>query len=280
MPDNPTPADTRPIALPGHAVLALTGADALKFAQAQFMNDVAALGDGEWQWNGWLNAKGRLIALFALLRLDAQTLWLLLPDHAPAELADALKKYVFRSKLVLAVRDDLRVEGHFDAASRPDAGMAERRGDDAIALAWPGGRRIDIHPASPSGAASTDPASELRWRQADLRAGIPRLADSQSAQWTPQQLSLDSLRAYSVKKGCYPGQEIVARTHFLGQAKRGLRLLETAAEVAPGSEVGDGERVIGTVIASAGQLSLAVTALDAEPRIAGGQPAHALDFAG
>ena len=65
-------------------------------------------------------------------------------------------------------------------------------------------------------------------------------------------LSLERLRAFSVKKGCYPGQEIVARTHFLGQAKRGLVLFEADAPVAVGSEVRDGERVLGTVVSAEG----------------------------
>ena len=60
----------------------------------------------------------------------------------------------------------------------------------------------------------------------DLEHGLPRLPASQAEHWTPQQLSLERLGAFSVKKGCYPGQEIVARTHFLGKAKRGLALLE------------------------------------------------------
>ena len=72
MSDNPHPAPTQDFRLPGHAVLALAGRDAVAFAQAQFMNDVAALGDGEWHWNGWLTPKGRVIALFALLRIDAE----------------------------------------------------------------------------------------------------------------------------------------------------------------------------------------------------------------
>lgn len=267
MHHNPTP-------LNDHGVLEIAGIDALKFAQAQFMNDVAALADGEWQWNGWLNPKGRLIALFVLIRRDAETLWLLLPDHRPADLADALGKYVFRSKAKLVARGDLHVEGHWDAASSTPGSPAP----DVFALPWPGGRRIDIHPGSPIHSTDGDVEALGRWKQADFTAGIPRLDATQSAQWTPQQLSLDRLQAYSVRKGCYPGQEIVARTHFLGQAKRGLRLLEADAGIAPGSEVGDGERGIGQIVASAGNLALAVVNLEAVPREAAGSPVRALDF--
>lgn len=258
MSDKPIEAKTHPIALPEHRVLTITGPDALKFAQAQFMNDVSALADGDWQWNGWLSAKGRLIALFALLRLDAETLWLLLPDYPPADLAEALKKYVFRSKLKIALAEGLQVTGEFDAAAPAD----KRLTGDAIAGVrldgWPGGRHLLITEKTE---AATDNET-ARWREADLRAGLPRLDASQVERWTPQQLSLDRLAAYSVKKGCYPGQEIVARTHFLGQAKRGLRLLQLEQTTQPGAAIQREGRSIGELVAVAGTLALAVLPLD------------------
>ncbi len=263
MPDNPTSVESPVLPLPDHRLLALTGKDALAFAQAQFMNDVTTLADGQWQWNGWLTPKGRVVALFALLRRDAETLWLLLPDHSPDVLAEGLKKYVFRSKVAMTPRPDLHASGVWDGASGADVREFRREGDDAISIDWPGARRLDITPAR-NADTPTDDAATMRWRDTDLRRGIPRLAESQSAQWTPQQLSLDRLRAYSVKKGCYPGQEIVARTHFLGQAKRGLVLLETATGANPGDEIDSGGRVIGQVIASAGRVVQAVLPLDAE----------------
>ncbi len=259
MPDNPTEVEGGRIALPGHRILALTGVDAPKFAQAQFMNDVALLGDGEWQWNGWLNAKGRLIALFALLRLDAATLWLLLPDHPPAALAEDLRKYVFRSKVKLDVRDDLRVEGGHTGTEIP-AGRFEGDAERGLSLGWPGGRSLHVVPGTFEAASTATEAPA--WRSADLRAGLPRLEEAQSAQWTPQQLSLERLAAFSVKKGCYPGQEIVARTHFLGQAKRGLRLLEADAPLAPGADVEQAGRAIGKIASVAGRHALAVLPLE------------------
>ena len=84
-----TPPDAF-FAIPGHRVLAMEGRDALKFAQAQFTTDVQALEDGHWQWSGWLTPKGRVIALFALLRLGPEQLWLVLPDADPAALAEQL----------------------------------------------------------------------------------------------------------------------------------------------------------------------------------------------
>lgn len=249
MSDNPSPAPSEFFALSDHRLLMLGGRDCVAFAQAQFMNDVAALVPGHWQWNGWLTPKGRLVALFALVLLDGESACLVLPDADPAQLAAQLRRYVFRSKVTLTVADDLFVSGAFAPATvTGNAVAAMANGEftlDFSSDASPRTLRIG-HAASPA-----DPAACNRWKALDLASGLPRLGDAQSAQWTPQQLSLDRLRAYSVKKGCYPGQEIVARTHFLGQAKRGLVLFDADAPVAEGTEVVSAGQSIGTIVSSA-----------------------------
>lgn len=252
MSDKPDVAQAPFAALPDHHVVELQGRDALAFAQAQAMNDVGSLADRSWQWNGWLTPKGRVIALFALLRIDAETAWLLLPDSDPGEVSKSLQRFVFRSKLAIAVRDDLQVSGAF---ALPRSSTGARIAGDAetgfeLDLGGDGGpRTLRIAPA---GAATADAAAVERWRAFDLRHGLPRLARVAEPQWTPQQLSLQRLRAFSVKKGCYPGQEIVARTHFLGQAKRGLMLLETAAPADLADAVTLDDAPLGTLASTAG----------------------------
>ena len=226
------------------------------------MNDVGALRDGDWHWNGWLTAKGRVIALFALLRIDAETLWILLPDTSPATFADALRRYVFRSKVTISVRDDLRIAGRH-AASALASGNHAIEIDGAFELDLSGqlgathaGRSLRIGMALD---AVDDAAAVQAWRAADLAHGWPRLEASQCEQWTPQQLSLERLHAFSVKKGCYPGQEIVARTHFLGQAKRGLARIRSVRPFETGATlVDDAQRELGHVVSTAGDTALAV----------------------
>ena len=264
MSDNPQAPSDAFFAL-GFGVIALSGPDAAKFAHAQCMSDVAGLAEGHWQWSGWLTPKGRVIALFALLKLDARTLWLLLPDGDADALAAQLRRYVFRSKLAIEVRDDLAAGGAFRAPTRARGaaiGGDADRGIELDAGAAGGERAIRIGTTR----AAEDAGALARWRRFDLEHGLPRLEASQREQWTPQMLSLDRLRAYSVGKGCYPGQEIVARTHFLGQAKRGLALLEADRLLAPGEEVGDGMRPLGTIVSAApdaaGSMALAVLPAD------------------
>ncbi len=261
MSHNPQAASEQEFRLPGHDVLAITGRDAVAFGQAQFMNDVAALGDGQWHWNGWLTPKGRVIALFALLRHDAETLWLLLPDAGASELATKLQRFVFRSKVRLEPRDDLHAIGCFAApVIASGSTIAQVDGAFELDVGGDGGSRcLRIAPTE----AAPDAALAARWRGFDLQHGLPRLRDAQVEAWTPQQLSLDRLRAFSVKKGCYPGQEIVARTHFLGQVKRGLALLHAGGSIEEGTSVDAEGRNIGSVICVQGDTALAVIALDA-----------------
>ena len=268
MSDNPQPARDAFQTLPGYRVLALSGRDAAVFAQAQCMNDVAGLTPGHWQWNGWLTPKGRLIALFALLKFDEQALWLLLPDADPEALATQLRRYVFRSKVALAIRDDLHVASAFAAPARASGATIDGDATQGLELDFGGDGGVRALRIGKEGASTADAAFVARWTAFDLQHGLPRLDEAQSGQWTPQQLSLDRLRAYSVKKGCYPGQEIVARTHFLGQAKRGLALFEADTPLSTGSEVRDGERAIGTVVSSTGELALAVMPLERDAAVA------------
>ena len=96
------------------------------------------------------------------------------------------------------------------------------------------------------------------WRLANLRAGIPEIGAAQSEQFTPHMLNLDLLGAASVDKGCYPGQEIVARTHFRGATKRRMLRFECSGRVAAGDKVADGERDVGEVVNAIGGDLLAV----------------------
>jgi len=142
--------------------------------------------------------------------------------------------------------------------------------------------RIVQKPFSANGdAADANAANVSRWNAFDLAHGLSRLAMEQSEQWTPQMLALDRLNAYSLKKGCYPGQEIVARTHYLGQAKRGLvRIGGDGLAVA--AEIVAAGRTLGTVVSSIGDEALAVLSADrpADDWECNGSPCHELPLLG
>jgi folate-binding protein YgfZ len=272
LPDNHSLAPPPCFALPDHALIALEGVDATAFAQAQFANDVAALTPGHWQWNAWLTPKGRVIAVFALLKLAEDSILLVVPDLDAGEFTTQLQRLVFRRKLKVEAHSAMQVSGTFAAASIARNARIGMIGE-SIEIDYGDADQPRSLRISAASLATPDSQASAAWMQYDLQHGLVRLPAGQREQWTPQQLSLERLPAFSVKKGCYPGQEIVARTHFLGKAKRGLVLFEADAPVEAGMEVSDGERVIGTVVsACAGDISLALAVLPLDRSVA---PLHA-----
>lgn len=248
MPIKPEPVTNLFHPLANGGAVQLSGRDALAFAQAQFANDVALLVDDAWQWSLWLSPKGRVMALFALLRLGPESLLLWLPDVAAAQLAEQLLRFRFRSKLEITPLPHVRIAGSFAspvahglaaegsrAAITRDAGGAWQQ--IALDLGASQDRSLLLR-AETDETTAPDPGTDARWRLQDIAHGLPRLEPEQAEAYTPQMLGLDRLRAFSVKKGCYPGQEIVSRTHFLGQAKRSLLRLGLNREAEPGMRLG------------------------------------------
>ena len=226
----------RPVALTGVGVLSVQGADAEAFLQAQTMNDVAALAPGHWHWNGWLTPKGRVIALFALLRLAPDRFLAVLPDMPADAFRTALQRFVFRSKVTLADADVVAAAGIMPTPAVADAIAGDPAGGLAIGIDRDAGpRALWLLPVGQ--AAPAEPAVEAAWRAADIARGVPRLGVAQREAWTPQRLSLERLQAYSLRKGCYPGQEIVARTRYLGRLKQRTYRLHLPVDIAP--EPGD-----------------------------------------
>ena len=236
-------------------LLQVHGADAAAFLQAQVMSDAAALADGQWQWSGWLTPKGRLAAFFALYRQAADDWLLWLPDGGADALREQMQRFVFRSKVILQVREDLQVIGRLtgDSGNTLPTNLPIKNPDgDAAAmasLALDADRQAIIISGTD---AAVDPEILARWQLADLAAGVPYIgADGPaSGQFVPQWLSLQRLDAFSVKKGCYPGQEIVSRMHFLGQSKRAaFRLRGQGEPPAPLAKVLSAEgRTLGELV--------------------------------
>lgn len=262
-PNPPEPASLP--ALTGFGVVEARGPDAAAFLQAQTMNDVAALAAGHWHWNGLLTPKGRVIALFALARLAADRFLLVLPDVPADEFAAALRRFVFRRKVVLDHETGLvATAGPAPADGLPPDALRE---DGArVVLDWSGDaarRALWLLPAGDPALAPAGAGSDHAWTRADLAHGLPRLPASQREAWTPQMLSLERLGAFSLSKGCYPGQEIVARTHYLGQAKRGLARLRGEG-LSAGLELRSGDTPVGTVACALpdGSEALAIVSAD------------------
>jgi folate-binding protein YgfZ len=260
-------------------VLAIRGPDALAFSHSQLANDVKALPDGGWQWNALLSIKGRVLALMLLLRTGPQEVLLVLPRELRETTRATLARYVLRSKLTLEPDDGLHVTGVLGDRTgwhpEPPAtgGTIEQSPDGTLSIDLAGthARRLCLRPWR---TADGEDGLESTWRVADVADGIPWIVPATADAFIPQALGLERLRAFSVSKGCYPGQEIVARTHFLGRSRRVLRRFDepwsepapaagTTLRASPASDAAAAATVIATVRRVDRMLGLAV-AVDAE----------------
>ncbi len=277
----------------GWQLLDVSGVDAAAFLQRQTMNDVTALrSSGDLQWNGLLNPKGRVQALFLLLRRAENAFWLITPDLSAVGLGELLQRFVLRSRLTVEPVDDASAWGRWcpEAVGVDWASLRRAVVDEAGARfdvpAGSGARQLQITRGLPVSAIDAD--AEHHWRLDDLRCGLPRLPDEQFEQWTPQMLSLERLGAYSLRKGCYPGQEIVARTHYLGRSKRRLLRVDAEQPIDPAVEVfATGGDSAGNTICNASwrdhHTALLVSGFDyasAGMLVAGGVALRPMPFAG
>ena len=246
------------LALPNSQLVDLSGPDAARFAHAQFANDVLALKPGHWQWNAWLSPQGRVRWFFALLRPAPDRLLLWPRGGAASTLREELARFVFRAKVRPDVPEQLRATGAEEAeiftafGSCPD-GDALASHADALALRLPfGARWLLLADRAPAQAA--DATALLQWQLDDIHAGLPLLAPALQDQLLPQWLGLDRLHAFSTSKGCYPGQEVMARLHFKGGNKRWLYHVGFACDALPppgtriGSETGDAATLVDAVL--------------------------------
>ena len=188
-------------------LIELKGADAEKFAQAQFCNDVSGLAPGASQLSAWLNPQGRVRRMFHLLRAGEDRYLLLLRGGAAAPIVAPLRLFVLRLKVQVTALEGWR--WHELAPDEAATGAGE-----SWALPLPGGTRRLLLQSPEAIAEGRISARETAAR--DIDAGLPWLPEHALEQVLPSWMEFARLDAISHAKGCYPGQEIVARLHFRG----------------------------------------------------------------
>lgn len=239
-------------------IIAARGPDAAVFLHSQLTNDVSNLRDDEARLAGLCTAKGRLLATFLLWKSDDAICLQL-----PAELREAIRKrlqmFVLRAKVGLTDETDqtalLGLYG--DGARRflasrfpdfPDRAFAVVRSENGVAIRLTDalGRPRYQWITSCDNAVASWPALESdmqlanprAWRHLDIRAGIPRVVAATQERFVPQMINFEIVGGVNFRKGCYPGQEIVARSQYLGKLKRRMYPAHVdAIDVLPGTEV-------------------------------------------
>ena len=243
-------------------LIAVTGEDAARFLHSQLTNDVEHLGTNEARLAGFCTPKGRLQATFLMWRDPDATVWLQLPRAIQAPLQKRLSMFVMRSKAKLrdatvedAVAAVIGVGGAQGEAvlraqglALPDAPMSSTHGERGtlIRLSDAFGAARFLWFTSAENAQAVLPALSTQlvlggnaaWHLAAIHAGVPQVSAATQEQFVPQMINFELLGGVNFKKGCYPGQEIVARSQYLGKLKRrtSLATVDNAAARA-GDEV-------------------------------------------
>ena len=209
-----------------YGLLTVTGTDARAFLHAQLTNDIENLPAERAALAGWCTAKGRLLASFLVIPSREGFLLQLARDLAPA-VAKRLSMFVFRSKVRIADESDAWTQyGAWQPAPR---------------LAWDGDTvtvPVDERRSLKIGKGLSLPAtrSEDDWTLEEIRAGRPLISAATQDQFVPQMVNFETLGAINFQKGCYPGQEIVARAQYRGEVKRRLKRIQAPAGTKPGQE--------------------------------------------
>ncbi len=224
------------------AILKVAGADAARLLQGQMTCNVNDIGENQGSLGAFCNPKGRAIATFFLVRADNAYL-LILPCSLLVKVKNRLEKYILRSDVTFT---DCSNELCLVGLTSPGIGAGSLFAcaqDEVISINFSTtlARHLIIVKADQAANFWSDmivnqgfqPTDSDVWRYRDLIAGIPWLDEHTSEEYIPQMINLDCLGGISFNKGCYTGQEIVARTHYLGKAKRSLFLAECDSDTVP-----------------------------------------------
>jgi len=249
--------------------LEVKGEEAESFLHNQVSNDIRQLDNDNAQLAAYCSAKGRVISLFWIIK-SGNSFRILLPRDRLEATAKRLRMFVLMSKVEINdVSDDWHCLGVFGAGSQdalallslaaPASTLAVSQTEKQLAIRCHGDKerylimlRDDIAPASwQTLAAKAHLASSRAWIAEDIAAGVPQVYQATSEAFVPQMINLHSLNAINFTKGCYPGQEVVARMKYLGKLKRRMFRAQVSAPLTPqpGEEIVDNEdKTVGEIV--------------------------------
>ncbi len=275
-------------------VLAVRGPDARRFLHGQLSIDVLGLRPGQLRWSGCHNPQGRALALPRLC-CDGDDVLALLPPELIAPLLLQLRRYVLRAKVALA---DESAAWQAIGVFSPPAALAALGAHAAPLPANPAATRSLLVLRADETTDWLAPAAQrgpAHWRRQDIADGLPQVYAATSGRFVAQMLNLDLIGGIAFDKGCYTGQEVIARAHYRGRIKRRMQrfysAVSHAADWPPGAmgELPDGRRfevvdsidlegggteflaVTGTITAAASEAdsrAQTVSAAGAEPSVA------------
>jgi folate-binding protein YgfZ len=258
------------------ALLQIEGEDSLNFLQGQLTNDIRLLDGAHTQYAGYCTPKGRMLALF-LAFAHSGHYHLLAPVEQLDFLIKRLRMFVMRSKVTIQdKRDEIVVLGcagqqmpallaqHF--AQVPQQGHQMVTHDTATLIRLPSEHPMFLLFTSTKLCDNlladllkqAQPVGKLAWDSLNIQAALPQVVSATQECFVPQMLNLDALNGINFKKGCYTGQEIVARTHYLGTVKRRMQIAHLASQldIPPGAPIhtAQSQDAVGMVVNAAPSL--------------------------
>ncbi len=270
------------VALRDWGVMRASGADAAAFLQGQLSNDVAALTADQACLAGYCSAKGRLLASLVVWRPEPDVFMMACSADLVAATIKRLSMFVLRSKCRI---EDAATLGHLQGrwsvmegstnsaqAAAPTGlhrdGLLSRGavnvGDQAFAMQWQW---------VPGALGETVPSDDVRqadlhasWRWLEVASGHPRVVASTADAFVPQMVNFELVGGVNFRKGCYPGQEVVARSQYRGTLKRRMHLFEGHDALRAGEDIfhdSDPTQPVGSVVnaATLGTSTLALISL-------------------
>ena len=212
-------------------VLRARGADIMPFLQGQLSNDLARLSHACSLLAGYHNPQGRVIAVPRLVHVAGDDILTILPRELVAPVMQRLTKFILRAKVKLADESGLwAIAGLADAVAADLPALPQEvdhaarvDGTIVVRLAGESPRFLLVSPAGERLASDGSPALAAQWQQLAIAAGEPQVYGATSEEFVAQMLNLDVLGAIAFDKGCYTGQEVIARAHYRGRIKRRMQ---------------------------------------------------------
>ena len=244
------PTTFAPSLLPDLALIRLQGADAAAFIHNQLSHDFLLLKPEEARLAVWCTPKGRALVSFYGFKPQADTVYLLLAADSVEFIVKRLKMFVLRSKCTVEdVSAQWRISGHIEKIESGAKALAmhTRAGAEGYVVALPSveidsqafSREIRVEAASEASKIEVNTDSLLWWNWLQVQSGVALVGAALREAFVPQMINYESLGGINFKKGCYPGQEVVARSQFRGAIKRRAFVAHVAGVAEAGQEVFD-----------------------------------------
>ncbi len=247
------------------AIIEISGTDAESFLNAQFTSNIEKLSEHRLQYSVWCNPKGQVKTTFYIFR-HADNFYILLPEELKVSFLKQLSMYILRANVQLIDQSDslTRLGLCLEKSDVNQSDILKQIPYVLAVLPLPlteteqrHSRYIivtDIRQAEPVRKNLTEQFTESdlsMWKGLDIQTGIPWLTQETAERFLPQMLNLDLIGALDYQKGCYPGQEIIARLHYRGELKSKLYLITCILKDMPepgASIVSSENKTVGTAI--------------------------------